>query len=471
LLDKAQGKRPPREREDELETHCHALNLVQEGGELIAADRDVEAIAKIHEASQLDHSVDFNKTVAQSFLKSGTILLRNGKIPGAVEDFQQAKKYMKVPVQTLLWDGDSLARGGQIDAAVKAFRGVQNLDPSQKMDPETRANKARAAALLQEGNMLASQEKIQEAVRDFTSAQALDPDLKLDPKDPKISAQTHATKVRAAALLQEGDKLASQGNIQEAAKNFIRAQELDPSQRFDPETRANKARGAALLREGDLLASAGKIDEAVKVFKNAQELDPSLKIDPQTRASSAATSARLQNALDALKNGTAQVKQVVAEFSKAEQLDSKIISAFNWNDLCWLGTLLDGAKDVLNACDRAVQSDPKNWHILDSRGLARALANDVPGAIVDFQVVVTTADNGELKTQRQTWLDALKGGQNPFSQDVMDNLRKQSGLVSIILICNRIPDLEVLHAFQRHDPVKSGYASKPGRRPEDSGTR
>src|SRR5271165_3137017 len=46
-----------------------------------------------------------------------------------------------------------------------------------------------------------------------------------------------------------------------------------------------------------------------------------------------------------------------------------------------------------------------------------------------------------------------------------------SSQLSSVLTCKRVSDLEVRHAIQCHDPVKSGYAHKPGRRPENSGTR
>jgi WD40 repeat protein len=376
------ANRSPGEPEAPQESHCHALDLIQEGEELIEADRDPEAIRNFRTAESLDPTLKFKDTAAQSFLASGKKLLETDQIADAVDDFQKARDYgtspgnVKDAARQLSGKGETLAKGGNIQGAVEAFRGAQDLDPSLKIDPEARANKA-----------------------------------------------------RAAALLSEGDNLASAGKIDDAVKKFRNAQELDPSLEIDPQARANKPRAAALLREGDALAGTGKIDDAVKKFRNAQELDPSLKIDPQARANKAAAAVTVRNALDALRKGTVQVKHAVAEFTKAEQLDSQSITAFNWNDLCWFGTLLDGAGDVLSACDRAVQAAPKDWHIIDSRGLARGLASDVPGAIEDFQVVVTNADNTELKRQRQTWVDALKVGQNPFSQSVMDSLRKQSGLV------------------------------------------
>src|SRR5271155_4566199 len=44
-------------------------------------------------------------------------------------------------------------------------------------------------------------------------------------------------------------------------------------------------------------------------------------------------------------------------------------------------------------------------------------------------------------------------------------------LFSKTFLRNKMPDLEVLHAIQHHDVVKSGYAGKPGGGPENSGTR
>src|SRR5208283_1381391 len=299
---------------------------------------------------------------------------------------------------------------------------AQGLDPSLKIDPQARANKPRAAALLQEGDNLAKAGKMQEAAKAFSGAQELDPSLKIDP--------ARANKARATALLPEGDKLAKAGKIDDAIKVFKDAQGLDPSLKIDPQARANKARAAALLPEGDKLARQGNVQEAVKVFSGAQELDPSLKIDPQARANSLAAVATVQNALDALQKGTVQVKQAVAEFSRAERLDSKSITDVNWNDLCWYGSLLDDARDVLSACERAVSEQPNTWQLLDSRGLALALLGKSTAAIADFERVVDSPASEAVKTQRASWIRALKGGQNPFTPTVMNDLRKESGVVN-----------------------------------------
>jgi tetratricopeptide (TPR) repeat protein len=210
---------------------------------------------------------------------------------------------------------------------------------------------------------------------------------------------------------------------------FKAANELDPSLKINPQARANRYLVADLLRKGDVQVGAGHIDEAKKSYVKAQELDPSQKFDPQARANRLVAASMMQKAILDLRNGSATVEQAVAEFSKAEQLDSESITAINWNNLCWYGTLLDGAREVIGACEKAVQASSGDWNIVDSRGLARALTNNVPGAIADFQVVVKTTNNNDVKKTRQAWLDSLIAGKNPFTPDVMDALRTQEKLV------------------------------------------
>ena len=59
-----------------------------------------------------------------------------------------------------------------------------------------------------------------------------------------------------------------------------------------------------------------------------------------------------------------------------------------------------------------------------------ALTGDMLGAIEDFQAVVDSDlfDNKtEHKAKRQCWLAALKQGNNPFTPEEMEALRKSEG--------------------------------------------
>jgi len=117
----------------------------------------------------------------------------------------------------------------------------------------------------------------------------------------------------------------------------------------------------------------------------------------------------------------------VAAFSKEESLDPQTVTADNWNDLCWFGTLQGDAREVLNACDRAVDAAPTDWHILDSRGLALGIVGDTQRAIADFTEVVKNADTAQLKKQRSDWITAL-GHRESFPPEGLDALRMQYGI-------------------------------------------
>jgi hypothetical protein len=45
----------------------------------------------------------------------------------------------------------------------------------------------------------------------------------------------------------------------------------------------------------------------------------------------------------------------------------------SWNNLCRYGSLNGSAKEVMFACEKAVNLAPNNVYIRDSRGIARAL--------------------------------------------------------------------------------------------------
>ncbi|AOX01187.1 hypothetical protein BJP34_18635 [Moorena producens PAL-8-15-08-1] len=80
----------------------------------------------------------------------------------------------------------------------------------------------------------------------------------------------------------------------------------------------------------------------------------------------------------------------------------------------------------MDACEKAVAKEPENGGIKDSRGLARALTGDTAGAISDFQAFVDWIDDDELKAKRQKWIDELRAGKNPFTEEVLKGLLEES---------------------------------------------
>ena len=81
--------------------------------------------------------------------------------------------------------------------------------------------------------------------------------------------------------------------------------------------------------------------------------------------------------------------------------------------------VLDACEQAVNGAERAVDKTISR----DSRGLACALTGNLTGAIEDFQAFVDVTDDEERKTQRQQWIEALQKGENPFTPEVLEQLR------------------------------------------------
>lgn len=112
------------------------------------------------------------------------------------------------------------------------------------------------------------------------------------------------------------------------------------------------------------------------------------------------------------------------ELNLAEQ-----VLAYNWNSICWFGSLWNQGEEVLEICELAVQMDETNGGIRDSRGLARALSGDLRGAIEDFTYFIDwysqyDPDSSDI-TLRREWIQALEAGNNPFDAATLEELRQE----------------------------------------------
>ncbi|WP_008313189.1 pentapeptide repeat-containing protein [Leptolyngbya sp. PCC 6406] len=140
----------------------------------------------------------------------------------------------------------------------------------------------------------------------------------------------------------------------------------------------------------------------------------------------------LSQGIDGVKQGN--VLAAIQAYQEAQTIDTGLeIDAWIWALLCRLGSLHNQSAAVLFAGDNAVAlSDWARYR--ETRGIARALTDDLAGALEDFQVVVAAIEakkyyRGEKdKQQRQEWLKALQLGQNPFTPEVLEALRKKAGL-------------------------------------------
>jgi len=116
--------------------------------------------------------------------------------------------------------------------------------------------------------------------------------------------------------------------------------------------------------------------------------------------------------------------EAVAAYRIAQERYARLtITASDWNQLCWNGSLWGHAAEVMATCEKAVALAPDNGNIRDSRGLARALTGDVAGAIDDFKAFVAWTGNDRSRAQRQDWIDALRAERNPFTKELLERLR------------------------------------------------
>jgi WD40 repeat protein len=127
------------------------------------------------------------------------------------------------------------------------------------------------------------------------------------------------------------------------------------------------------------------------------------------------------------------------EKGKSGEAKAIILEALDWilpledatadNSLCWFGSLDGFPELVMPACERAVSLAPASQvaGFRDSRGFALALTGKTDKAIEDFQAFVDwSKQNGYYDAdgrQREEWIAALKLGENPFDQQLLQSLR------------------------------------------------
>lgn len=227
----------------------------------------------------------------------------------------------------------------------------------------------------------------------------------------------------------EGEQEARRNNRARALRLLQQAQVWNPYLSYDPKTRAEQF---YLIGEGETFAQLGEVEEARAFMKRALELDSSLSIDLEARVNRLVTPALLEKADRAIFEE--DIETAISAFEQAQALDPEQISDSRWAKLCQSGSLAGYASDVLWACDLAVEKDSFPGRLRSRRGVARALSNDIEGAIDNFEAYINwTYSEGALvfekkclevdRLRRQRWTDALRSGQNPFTPEELEKLR------------------------------------------------
>ncbi|MDF5731292.1 MAG: hypothetical protein PUP92_25650 [Rhizonema sp. PD38] len=180
-----------------------------------------------------------------------------------------------------------------------------------------------------------------------------------------------------------------------------------------------------LVKVGEDKAKAGNVDEAVVNFKTALKWNGELKFNLQEKVQEFEIKGKAERKVSEGESlvGQKKIKEAIAAYNQAQKLDPQVeIGANTWDSLCKQGSLNKSAKEVMFACEKAVKLASNNGKFRDSRGLARALTGNYQGAISDFEAFIAQTTDKDLKTQRQGWVQALRGGKNPFTKEELKKL-------------------------------------------------
>gem|GEM_PF-415956 len=393
-----------------------ACNQLQYHPVLVAPETDVA-----REAGETCQKYAWNSTESAQFLvRHGKALARDGDFPGAVTQFKRALKLddtldldpeaeaKRLAVPALIAQGEQLAREARVEEAIGKFQQALKLDDSLNLNPEAKAIEIATSTLVKQGERLAEKGQIDEAIAKFQQAVSLDGTLNLDPK-------AKATELGVPVLVKQGKELAAEGKVDEAAEKFQAALKWDDTLELNPKSEAIQIATSALVEQGKQLARQGRVDAATEKFQQALKLDNTLNLNPETEAKQIAAAAVLEKAKQLVKQQ--KYKAAIEAYTEAQKIDSTVkISAQNWNEICWYGSLRGEAAAVLATCEKAVTLAPKSAGYRANLGIAKALTGDTEGAIKDFETFIQLSENEASNEQVQGYIDALRAGENPFTE-------------------------------------------------------
>lgn len=143
----------------------------------------------------------------------------------------------------------------------------------------------------------------------------------------------------------------------------------------------------------------------------------------------------------------------IADYQTA--VDLGMADATILNNLCWDLAITGQAELALPYCEQAVAADPSAAH-LDSRGVAYAQLEMMPEAIADFQAVVDAAGTpATIASQRREWVAMLEEGSNPFTPELLAELRAETAVVTVTAL--PVPDTAVSRSAVRQAAIEMGF--------------
>jgi WD40 repeat protein/tetratricopeptide (TPR) repeat protein len=295
---------------------------------------------------------------------------------------------------------------------------LQRSDPDQPDCPD----EIKAAGLFVAARGEAEEGRLDEAAATLEEAFRLDPSLGAD-----ADAAAGARRLAAAAQLDSARDSVAREDAGAVATALRAAGELDPSLNLDSDGDSRRMVASFLVNEARWLAYGQDLEAAAGKLRAATRLWADWSFDAGTEVRRVAAMAQVSRGAELAPDGA--IEEALAAYRRAEELQPGLdVPASVFNNLCWFGSLYGFAARVQAVGDRAVQLFPHPY-TRDSRGLARALNGDLQGAIEDFRAFVEwqqpgARDQPEIERRRQ-WIAVLQAGENPFSEEVLAELRRE----------------------------------------------
>lgn len=255
------------------------------------------------------------------------------------------------------------------------------------------------------------------------------------------------TAITALAFSPDGKRLAAVGAygmvmihhqekaelMQDSARRITRYLWAPECEAFfgDPEC-PSWSRGLREVYEAKRLAVDREPLEVVRSrLESAVALSPGLGVRPDEEARRFMARAALDEANYWGHFG--DTRQAVADIERATQLDRSLVTPIDLNRVCWLGALWGESLQVMSLCDDAIEKADEGYvgQVYDSRGVARAAAGDLGGAIEDLQAFLDWVEkrpravDSQLVAKRRDWMQALDDGINPITDEVRAELLRE----------------------------------------------
>jgi tetratricopeptide (TPR) repeat protein len=179
----------------------------------------------------------------------------------------------------------------------------------------------------------------------------------------------------------------------------------------------------SLVEHARELAGAGDQDRAEALLRKAVALEPdgAINVEAELRGATAAGMLKRVSILTLYK----KYDEAVNLYDEAHALDPE--AALDEHTVYGLCSGAPSGAAVLPFCDKAVALNPGFAMYRYYRGIARAVAQDLAGAAEDLEQFAAMSEPGweEQVAQAPAWVEALRRGENPFTEEVLAQLRKQ----------------------------------------------